>query len=323
MTPVRPLGRKILTRLGVLVVSALVASIVIFVVCQALPGDVALVILGQNASPEAAAALRQRLGLDQPLSDQYFQWMGGLLTGDFGTSYLTSVPVADRIASRVPVTASLVGLGMTLSIVIAVPLGMASALGRRRASGVVLSGLSQIGLAVPSFWAGILLVWLFAIQLHWLPANNYIPFSSDPIQWARHLVLPVVSLALVQASILTRYVRSAIIEVLHEDHYRTARAIGWGEFGALARHGLRNASISVVTVLGLQLATVLVGAIVIESVFAMPGLGSLLLDAVAQRDLIIVQGTVFVMVLAVLVINTLVDLSYLVLDPRLRTEGDR
>ncbi|MDO5682364.1 MAG: ABC transporter permease, partial [Propionibacteriaceae bacterium] len=172
-------------------------------------------------------------------------------------------------------------------------------------------------------WAGIIGIYIFAVQLRWFPANGYVPLTSNPLQWARHLILPVVSLAIVQAAVIARYVRSAIIEVLAEDYYRTARAIGWRQFPALVRHGLRNASLSVVTVLGLQFSTLFVGAIVIESVFTIPGLGSMLLQAVSQRDMVVVQGTVMLLVFIVLVINALVDLSYVALDPRLRGRGGR
>lgn len=300
-------------------ISLTAASVVIFAVCAALPGDVAQVILGQNATPEALAALRQTLGLDRPLVVRYLDWVGSMLTGDFGTSSLNRLPVASQIADRFAVTAWLVIGAMVLALLVALPVGMLAALRSRRASGFVLSALSQIGLAVPAFWAGILLATLFAVQLRWLPANGYVRLREDPAQWAAHLVLPVLALAAVQASVLVRYVRSAIVDVLNEDYLRTARAVGWTPMRALLRHGLRNASLSLVTVVGLQLATLLVGAIVIEQVFALPGLGQLLLTAVAQRDLVLVQGTVMVLVLAVLVINALVDLSYLALDPRLRT----
>jgi peptide/nickel transport system permease protein len=306
-------------RVAIFLLSLLLASVLIFVVCAALPGDIAQVILGQNATGESLAALRHSLGLDRPLLSRYLDWVGGMVTGDFGTSFFTRLPVADQIATRLAVTGWLVFFGMAVALLVAVPVGMIAAVRRRRLSGAVISGLSQLGLAVPAFWAGILAVFIFAVKLRWLPANGYVPLRQDPMQWAAHLVLPVLSLAVVQASVLTRYVRSAIVDVLEEDYIRTARAAGWTRLGALWRHGLRNASISVVTVLGLQLATLFVGAIVIESVFALPGLGQLLLDAVAQRDLMVVQGTVMVLVFAVLVVNTAVDLSYVALDPRIRT----
>jgi peptide/nickel transport system permease protein len=281
------------------------------------------VVLGQNASPEALTELRRTLGLDRPLLLRYLDWVGSMLTGDLGTSYLSRLPVASQIAGRLGVTAWLVLFAMLLAVVVAVPVGLLAAVRSRSASGLVISALSQLGLAVPAFWAGILAVSLFAVTLGWLPANGYVALTRDPVQWASHLVLPVVSLAVVQASVLVRYVRSAILDVLSEDYLRTARAVGHTRMGALVRHGLRNAALSVVTVVGLQLATLLVGAIVIEQVFALPGLGQLLLSAVAQRDLVVVQGTVMVLVLAVLLINALVDLSYLALDPRLRTGAGR
>ncbi|MGJ3509172.1 ABC transporter permease [Enemella sp. A6] len=310
---------RIATRIAAFVGSVLVASMLIFLVTAALPGDVAQVILGNNADPAAVEALRQRHGLDRPLPVQYFDWLFGMFVGDFGHSYLTGQSVISRISPAIGVTMSLVLGGMLFAIIFAIPMGMIAAIRRRHASGAVASALSQIGLAIPAFWAGLMLVYLFSVNLGWLPANGYIRFGNDPGRWARHLVLPVLSLAIVQGSVLSRYVRSAIIEVLGEDWIRTARSIGWTKWGALIRHGLRNASLSVVTVLGLQLATLFVGAIVVESVFTLPGLGSVLLSAVAQRDLMIVQGTVMLLVLAVLVINALVDLSYLALDPRLRS----
>jgi peptide/nickel transport system permease protein len=315
--------RAALKRIGVFAISLASASVLIFVICAALPGDIAQVILGTNATPQSLVELRRSLGLNRPLPVRYLDWVSSMLTGDFGTSYLSRLPVAGQIASRLGITCWLVGFGMALALLIAIPVGLLAALRSRQASGLVISGLSQIGMAIPAFWAGIMLVFGFAVKLRWLPANGYVPLVEDPIQWAAHLVLPVVSLAIVQSSVLIRYVRSAILEVLNEDYIRTARAVGWTRMRALLRHGLRNAALSIVTVLGLQLATLFVGAIVVESVFALPGLGQLLLTAVAQRDLVVVQGTVMVLVLAVLVINSLVDLSYLAIDPRLRTGPGR
>ena len=213
----------------------------------------------------------------------------------------------------------LVAISMLLSLLIAVPAGMVAALKRRSWQGAAVSAAAQVGMAIPVFWGGILAVVVFAVWLHVLPANGYVALTQDPVQWARHLVLPCVTLALVQAAVLIRYVRSAFVEVLNEDYYRTARSVGWTPMRALWRHGLRNAAISLVTVLGLQVGSVLVGAIVVESVFALPGLGSLLLTAVNQRDLLVVQGTVMLLVLTVLGISALVDFSYLLIDPRQRT----
>lgn len=311
-------GRAIAKRLAVFAVSLLVASVLIFAACQALPGDVAQVILGQDADPASIAALRKRLGLDQPVIVRYLSWMGNLLTGDFGTSAVSGRAVSGQIMARLAVTAWLVSFSVLVSIVVAVPLGMLAAVKRRHWQGFTASALSQVGLSVPAFWLGILLVLLFSVTLRWLPANGYTPLTRNPLKWAQRLILPVLALGLMQASVLTRYVRSAFIEVLSEDYFRTARAIGWTQWRALGRHGLRNAGLSVVTVLGLQIASLLVGSIVVEQVFTLPGLGSLLLSAVAQRDLSIVQGVVMLLVLAVLAINALVDVSYLLIDPRLR-----
>jgi peptide/nickel transport system permease protein len=236
--------------------------------------------------------------------------------------------VSALVAPRIGVTAWLVLISMLLAPVVALPLGMLAAMKRRTWQGVTASTVSQIGLSIPAFYAGILLVVVFAVGLHWLPANGYTDLVDAsgrwrPLAFLQHLVLPVASLVIVQASVLTRYVRSAFVEVLSEDYFRTARAVGWTRWRALWRHGVRNAAISVVTVIGLQLATLLVGAIVVEQVFRLPGLGSALLSAVANRDLIVVQGIVMVLVFAVLVINLLTDLSYLLIDPRLRRRDAR
>lgn len=313
--------RYSLRRLGIFLLSLLAASVLIFLVCSALPGDAAEVLLGEGATPDQLTALRAKWGLDRPLVVRYAEWLGGLLHGDLGVSYFTGFPVSSLLAPRIAVTLWLVVFALVLAVVLAVPAGMVAAMRRRDWIGFTASALAQVGMAIPAFWAAIVLVIVFAVLLRWLPANGYVPLTSDPAGWASHLVLPVVSLALVQSAVLVRYVRSAFIEVLGEDYYRTARAIGWTPLRGLLRHGLRNAALSLVTVLGLQLAAVLVGAIVIESVFALPGLGSQLLTSVQQRDLMVVQGTVMFLSASVLVINTLVDLSYAWIDPRLRTAG--
>ena len=321
------LTSAVLRRLLLFAASLVGASALIFVAVNALPGDVAQVMLGTGASPEAVAALRERYGLDRPAIVRYAAWIGGLATGDLGTSYLTGESVVSQVAPRLGVTLWLVSFAIVVALVVAIPQGMVAAMFRRRWQGAVASAASQLGLAVPAFYAGILLVVVFAVKLRWLPANGYRPLIGDDgwhvREWAERLVLPVASLAVVQASVLTRYVRSAFVEVLSEDWFRTARSVGWTRWRALWRHGVRNAAISVVTVLGLQLATMLVGAIVVEQVFSLPGLGTLLLTAVGNRDLQLVQGVVLLLVGAVLVINLLVDLSYLAIDPRLRDGGGR
>ena len=313
----RDLGR----RLTGLVASLLVASLLIFLVTNALPGSIANVVLGTQASPGEIAAFEERHGLNRPLLLRYVEWLSGALAGDFGTTFVGGRDVLEEILPRLGISVWLVVLGMLLALVIAIPLGSFAALRRRHASGFVASMLSQAGLSIPAFWAGMWLVIVFAVNLRWLPAGGYVPLSRDPVGWATHMVLPVTSLALVQGSLLARYVRSAVIEVTGEDWFRTARAVGWSRLGALFRHGTRNIAISLLTVIGLQVATLLVGAIIIAQVFAIPGLGSRLLLAVSQRDLVLVQGIVLILVWAVLVINFVVDVVYQAVDPRLKEAG--
>ncbi|MQY02688.1 ABC transporter permease [Actinomadura macrotermitis] len=309
----------LLRRTAVLAASLAAASAAVFAACAVLPGDTATVLLGDHADPASVAALRHRLGTDRPLTAQYAGWAGALLRGDLGVSPVSRLPVAAQIGDRLEVTLSLALLGTLAAVALAVPLGVLAAAHHRRPLGAAASVLGQAGMAVPAFAAGILLAYVFAVRLRVLPAGGYVPFLADPGEWLRHLVLPALALGLVQGSVLSRYVRSAVLEVMREDFVRTVRAAGSTWWGALWRHGLRNAAVPVVTVLGLQIASVLAGAIVIESVFTLPGLGQLLLRAVAGRDLILVQGTVMVLVAAVLVVNYLTDLLYLLLDPRLRT----
>jgi peptide/nickel transport system permease protein len=309
---------RLIERSVVLVVSLAVSSVLVFAFMAVLPGDPARVALGVNASEDAVRQLRQQFGLDRPLTTQYGDWLGGLLRGDFGTSYVSKAAIGPQIVDRFQVTLWLVLAGMVIALVVAAPAGTVMAARHRKLSGLALSAISQVGVAVPAFLAGILLIMLFAVKLGWLPANGWTPPAQDPGMFIRQLILPALSLGLVQGAVLTRYVRSAVLDVLREDYLRTARAKGLRPLPALWRHGLRNAAVPVVTVLGLQLATLLVGAVVVERVFVIPGVGSLLLDAVSNRDLLVVQDVVMVLVVAVLVVNFLVDLLYVALDPRLR-----
>lgn len=312
---------RLLRQLGVLLASLAAASVVVFAFMNLLPGDPARVALGVNASEQAVAQLRTEFGLDRPRIVQYLDWVRGLLTFDLGTSYVSRAPIAPQLADRMQVSLWLVVTAMVIALVVAVPLGVLAATQRRNPIGAAVSALSQVGVAVPAFLAGIILVTIFAVQLKWLPANGWTPPAKDPVMFLKQLAMPALSLGLVQAAVLTRYVRSALLEVLGEDQLRTARAKGLSPAATIWRHGARNAAIPVVTVLGLQLATLLVGAVVVERVFVVPGLGSLLLDSVANRDLIVVQDVVMVLVAAVLIVNFLVDLAYLAIDPRLRTEA--
>ncbi|MFB4274205.1 MULTISPECIES: ABC transporter permease [unclassified Nonomuraea] len=305
-------------RAAVLIASTAVAAVAVFAFMALLPGDPAEIALGVNATPEAVAELRRQFGTDRAPVAQFLDWAGGLLQGDFGTSYVTSAPIGPQIGDRLGVTAVLVLGGMAVALVLAVPLGTFAAVHHRDPLGAAISAASQLGIAIPAFLAGILLVFVFAVQAQALPSGGYVPIAENPGEWLRSLLLPWLSLGLVQGAVLTRYVRSAVLDVMREDYLRTARAKGRGRTGALWRHGLRNASIPVVTVLGLQLATLLIGAVVVERVFVIPGLGDLLLNGVAGRDLLLVQGVVMVLVAAVLLINFVVDVLYHLLDPRLR-----
>ncbi len=309
---------RVTRRVGILLVSLLASSILVFAFMAVLPGDPARVALGVNASDEAVAALRTQFGLDQPLVTQYLDWMRGLLTFDLGTSYVSRAPIGPQLSDRLQVTLWLVATATVIAVVLAVPLGVLAAVRHRRPSGLAISALSQVGVAVPAFLAGILLITVFAVQLGWLPANGWTPPVVDPVMFVKQLILPALSLGIVQAAVLTRYVRSSVLDVQREDFLRTARAKGLSPMAAMRRHGLRNAAIPVVTVLALQLATLLVGAVVVERVFVIPGLGSLLLDAVGQRDLRIVQDVVMLLVVAVLIVNVIVEVLYVLIDPRLR-----
>ena len=313
----RDLGRRLIG----LVASLLVASLLIFLAANALPGSIANVVLGTQAGPGEVAAFEERHGLNRPLLIRYVEWLSGVIVGDFGTTFVGGRDVLGEILPRLGISVWLVVLGMFFALAIAIPLGSFAALKRRNASGFLASMFSQAGLSIPAFWAGMWLVIVFAVNLRWLPAGGYVPLSRDPVGWITHLVLPVTSLALVQGSLLARYVRSAVIEVTSEDWFRTARAVGWSRLGALLRHGTRNIAISLLTVIGLQVATLLVGAIIVEQVFAIQGLGSRLLLAVSQRDLVLVQGIVLILVWAVLVINFVVDVVYQAVDPRLKESG--
>jgi peptide/nickel transport system permease protein len=313
------MGVRLARRAAVFVLTLFVASIVVFALLAILPGDVARTMLGVQATPEAVTQLRRELGLDRPVVLRYLDWVGGLLHGDLGISYVTDQPVAPEVLDHLQVSLILVISAMIIAIAVALPVGMVAAHRSGRPDGLLISALSQLAVAVPGFLAGLLLVLLFAVALGWLPASGWAAPIEGIGPFLSHLILPALSLGLIQGAVLSRYVRSAVLEVVHEDFMRTARSKGLTPLRALLRHGLRNALIPVVTVSGIELAALFVGAIVIESVFVVPGIGSLLVSAVQNRDLIEVQAIVMVIVALVLVINLLVDLLYAVIDPRLRT----
>lgn len=314
----------VLKRLTALLLTLLVASIVVFVVMEILPGDPAAIILGVSAREDTLAALRAEMGLDQPAFFRYVAWIGGLAIGDLGESYTYGVPVSQLILDRLVVSLPLALIAITLSTLIAIPLGVIAAARRGRGTDLGVMGFSQLGVAVPNFWFALLLILLFSVQLGWLPAGGFAGWDGGVWPALKSLMLPALSLALPQAAILARVTRSSVLETLGEDYIRTARAKGLSKGATLWRHALRNALIPVVTIMGLQFSFLLAGTIIIENVFYLPGLGRLVFQAIAQRDLIVVRDLVVLLAGTVILVNFVVDLLYAVIDPRLRhgTVGD-
>lgn len=310
--------RYLATRALSVVLTLFVATLVIFIALNLAPGDPASFMMGTAGDPSALAQLRIELGLDQPFWLRYLNWIGGLLSGDFGVSYTYRVPVATLIAERLQVTLPLAVLSMALSVVIAIPAGMLAASRRGTATDASVSGLAQVGLAIPNFWLAILLVFVFATTLRWFSAGGFPGWDAGLLPALKALLLPAVALALPQAAVLTRVTRGALIETLSEDYIRTARAKGLSEGQTIRRHARRNAMIPVLTILGLQFTFLIAGGIIIENVFYLPGLGRLVFQAIAQRDLIVVQGVVVVLVLAAVIVTLVVDAAYALADPRIR-----
>ncbi|HLR94432.1 MAG TPA: ABC transporter permease [Jiangellaceae bacterium] len=306
-------------RTAILAGSLVVASMITFALLSLLPGDPAQTILGVNATPDAVATLREQLGTDRSAVVQYLDWAAGMLRGDLGTSAIGGLDIGTEITRRLTVTVPLVLGGMTLACLLAAPLGVLAALQHRRPLGVLLTGLSQVGIAVPAFWSGMLVITVVAVGLGVLPAGGFPRQGWSDVGGAvQSLILPVTVLGVAQAAIIMRYVRSSVLDVIGADFIRTARAKGLSRWQSLRRHALRNAALPVVTVLGLQLATLLIGSVVIEQVFNLPGLGQLLLTSVSNRDIFVVQGVVMMLAAAVLLVNFAVDVAYHLLDPRLR-----
>jgi peptide/nickel transport system permease protein len=307
-----------LRRFVALLSTLVVASAIVFTAMEVLPGDPAEVMLGTNARPDTVAALRARYGLDRPAPERYLAWVGGIVRGDLGQSYTYSTPVSELVAERLQVSLPLALLALGLTTAIAIPLGALAAARRNSAVDLGIMGATQVGLSVPNFWFAMLLVLLFAITLRWLPAGGFPGWAAGPWPALRSLILPAVALALPQASILARVMRSSLLDTLGDDYVRTARAKGLTAGQALRRHALRNALIPVLTIMGLQFSFLLAGTIIIENVFYLPGLGRLVFQAINQRDLIVVKSVVLLLVASVIVVNFVVDLTYAAVDPRLR-----
>lgn len=310
----------LLKRFVTFVLTMAAASVVIFAVQGALPGNAAQVMLGESATPEAVQALSRKLGLDQPAVVRYGRWIAGLASGDMGTSVAYDTPIAELIGERLAVTAPLAAMAMLLTTVIALTAGVYAASKHDRLGDIGVMTASQLGIAIPNFWFAILLILVFSVKLRWFSAGGFPGWAEDPWQAFKALILPTVALAVVQAAILARITRSAVLDVMREDFVRTARAKGLNRRQVLWRHVLRNALVPVLTVMGLQFANLLTGTVIVENVFALPGLGRLVFQAIANRDLVVVQDVVMLLAAAVIVINLVVDLLYVVVDPRLRAQ---
>jgi ABC-type dipeptide/oligopeptide/nickel transport system permease component len=297
----------------------LAATLVIFLLIQVLPGDPAAYMMGLNANPEAVAALHAQMGLDAPAWRRYLGWLAGMAHGDLGLSYTYQTPVADLIGERLQVSVALAGLATLIAILVALPTGLFAASRRGRLGDGVAMGAAQVGMALPNFWLAMLLVLVFAVGLRWLPSGGFPGWRGGPWPALKALILPAIALALPQAAILARVLRSALIETLGQDYIRTAKAKGLSGRQVLVRHALRNALIPTLTILGLQLPLLVAGAVIVENVFYLPGLGRLVFQAIGQRDLIVVQGVAALLVLIMVAAAFLTDLAYAAADPRLRT----
>ena len=312
------MAQQVARRIGGFLAALLLASLVIFTAIEVLPGDSAQMILGTEARPDTLAALRHEMGLDQPVTQRYADWVAGFVQGDLGTSRTYSLSVSTLVAERLVVSVPLALAALAFAVGTGLSLGIFAALRRNSLIDHALMGLTQIGIAVPNFWFAMVLVLVFAVNLRIFPAGGFPGWAQGGFAAMSSLVLPTVALALPQAAILARIVRASLIETLHEDYMRTARAKGLSHGQAIRRHALRNAMIPVLTIMGLQLAFLLAGAIIIENVFALPGLGRLIFQAIQQRDRVVVMSIVLLLVGTIMLINLALELIYLAVDPRLR-----
>ncbi|WP_108462611.1 ABC transporter permease [Devosia naphthalenivorans] len=295
-----------------------IVGAVVFSIAVALPGDPSLIILGENAPEVERQRIRLELGLDRPVLVQFGDWMFKAVQGDIGKSYKTGEPVVSVLAARIPVTLQLAFLSMLFAVVVGVPLGMIAAIKRNSWVDAVVSVLSVSALAMPFFWVGILLIMLFTLKLRLLPPFGYVPFSEDPVQNLRFMIMPVLTLGSAYVALVARQTRAAMVQVLSSDYIRTARAKGASELRVVTVHGFRNALVAIVTVIGLQFAGMMGGAVVTETVFQLPGLGRMITNAIFDRDYGLMQGGVLVVVLGVIIVNLLTDMAYWLLDPRIQ-----
>jgi peptide/nickel transport system permease protein len=304
-----------------LLFAALVGSIVIFALVNMLGGDIVTVLLGKEAGPGDVEFMREELGLDDPLVVQYLNWLRGVVTGDLGTSYGMGYDISDEIVRRLQPTLLITMGALLVSVPLALVLGIFSAMNAKKARGGVVDVFAQVGIAIPTFWAGLLLVLVFGVRLGWLPTGGFVPLGEDPVECIRSIILPVLALSLGITAVFTRYVRSAMIDVMNEDYIRSAMARGRSRRGGALVHGVRNASIPLVTVAALQFGALLAGAVVVENVFVLPGIGRLIVTATLGREVIVVQSLALVIMLVILTLNFVVDIAYGFLDPRIRDKA--
>jgi peptide/nickel transport system permease protein len=310
--------RHTLRALSSLLFAAFIGSLVVFTLVNTLGGDVVTVMLGREAAPGDVEFMREELGLNRPLVVQYFDWLHGVATGNLGTSYGMGYDIFDEIVRRMGPTLMLTIGGLLVSIPLSLMLGTYSAINAKKVRGGLVDVFAQIGTSIPAFWAGLLLVLVFGVRLGWLPTGGYVPLTEDPIGSIRSMVLPVLALSLGVTAVFTRYVRTAMIDVMNEDFIRSAMARGRTRRSAALVHGVRNASIPLVTVAALQFGFLIAGAVVLENVFVLPGIGRMIVTATLAREVVVVMSLALVIMLIILILNFLVDIAYGFLDPRIR-----
>ncbi|MDJ0499062.1 MAG: ABC transporter permease [Acidimicrobiia bacterium] len=308
----------LIRRILQMLLALLGVSVVVFALIHLVPGDPVRVALGTRFDQDLYDALRERAGLDRPLIEQYFTWLGNAITGDLGVSFRNGQPVTTLILERLPATITLALAALFIALVVALPAGIISAIRSGSSLDYTVSAASQVGISMPDFWAGVMYILLFSLTLSWLPSSGFSPFGDGAVEWLRHLILPALTIGLISGSIITRFVRSAVLEAMNQDYVLTARAKGLTEWQIVRRHVLPNAWIPIVTVVGLQLGFLLGGVVVVELIFAWPGLGRLALIAVKDRDFTVLQGSVLYIAFMFLAINLIVDIIYARLDPRVR-----
>lgn len=308
------IARRLLALLPVLIV----VGVIVFTIIHLTPGDPASIILGESATQEEVDQLRQALGLDQPLMTQFVTWLGQVATGNLGTSVFSGEPVTQTIVDRLGPTVSLAIVACIVSLCIAIPTAILAVWKRDSMLDPAFMSVTLLGVSIPNFWLALLLILLFAVVLRWLPVSGYVPISEGIWPWLSHLILPAVVLSVQQAGIISRMLRDGMLDIMHQDYIRTARAKGLKERVVLIKHTLSNAMIPTTTVIGASIAGLLGGAVITETIFAIPGIGGLIVESIARRDYPVLQGTVLFVATVYVIVNLLVDLAYAVLDPRIR-----